>query len=218
MTNVRRSTVRAAILACGFVLFLSADMLAQSCPAPAQPKIQFVGQTSGCTQDFGPCALGEQLLFSAVPAAGGTYPACMAYFWLFGDGADSNQPTPLHAYATAGEFFVNVQVFSENGDAFAGAPLNVVSATVTPVITSFTTSALRVIKGKPIVLRWVVRDATRIKIDPINVTLDPSVGMYKFVPSETRTYKLSAFGIAAIAESKTPITVLVGPRRRPVRH
>lgn len=103
-------------------------------------------------------------------------------------------------------FFINVQVISSSGDAFGGKPISVIAATIVPVITSFTSSALRVAKGKPIVLRWSVKDATRVKIDPIDLTLDASVTSYTFVPAVTRTYTLTAFGLASSALSK-PLTV-----------
>ena len=191
----------------------------ENCSPPAEAELHWSGLTSDCSESNGvPCETGEIIVFSVVPKGGGSYPSCVTYHWSFGDDTtDSTLPSPSHVYVSVGTFFVLVQVTGGGVTQFAGAPMVITPATVVPIIESFTASAPVVRRGQTLVLSWSVKNATSVRIDPINVTLTTATS-YSFVPTATRTYTLTAFGAAAFRVS-TPVTVVVSNgRQRAVRH
>lgn len=212
-----RASLRAVAVA-AIVAVAVAVGAQEPCPPPADPVLQWVGQTSGCTPANGlPCQFGEVIIFSVSPFTGGSYPPCVTYFWDFGDGESSELASPAHVYGVTGTFFVLVRVRGGDVDVFDGKPMVIIPATVVPVIERFGASATAVLRGRTVVLSWSTRNATSLRIDPLGVTLGPTVTSYSFVPTATRTYTLTAFGSAAFRISG-PVTVVVSTRRRAARH
>jgi len=212
-----------ALLQFGVLLLIAAlpAFAQQNCPAPVTPVIQWTGLISGCTSAQGVCYAGEPITFRAVPSSGTPiYPACMQYDWEFGDGAPhSSSATPTHIFPLPyGEGFVtSVRVFSNAGAGFDQAFIKVIAATVTPKIDSFTCNRVRVSRGQAIHLAWSVRDAVSVELQPDSYKPALGVNTYDVKPAATKTFVLIAHGLNSNALS-TPITVVVGARRRPARH
>jgi len=77
-------------------------------------------------------------LSSFDPTAGTSlpYPATItSYYWDFGDGTNSTQPTPVHVYANAGTYVVTLSITTSNG---CTDTASIVISTGTPPIPQFT--------------------------------------------------------------------------------
>ena len=179
--------------------------------------MHWVGTLSGCTDvNQLPCEVSEPIVFSVTPSGGGSYPACVTYFWDFGDGVTSTEPSPSHFFDFEATFFVLVGVRSGQEELFDGKTIAVMSAV--PRIQRFSASATTIRRGQPLVLSWTTSNAISVRIDPIGVTLPATTTSFTFVPTVTRTYTLTAFGGAAFTVSNPVRVVVTELRRRAVRH
>jgi len=206
-----RAPWRAVVIAAA-ILSVTLAVSAQQCPAPNNPVLLWVGQSSGCTSlNQVPCALGETINFNVTTSDGFPFPACTTYLWDFGDGATSTLASPSHVFVANGTFSVFVRVTGGNEVAFAGK--QVVVTTILPTIERFSASATAIGRGQTVILSWSTKNAATVRIDPINVSLDALTTSYSFAPSVTRTYTLTAFGAAGFRLS-LPVTVVVSDTRR----
>jgi len=95
------------------------SIVAASCPtaAPSQVAIDY-----HCN---GPCEAGLPVsFFAASPAY--VFGSCDSYAWDFGDGTSATSAAPVHAFATAGTYEVNLAVTNVLGTTTAHASVTVV--------------------------------------------------------------------------------------------
>jgi hypothetical protein len=189
---------------------------------PDQPVIQWTGTISGCSNEGGPaCVAGETILFRAVPRNGGTYPACVVYNWTFSDGEPGFGPAPEHVFAEDGPIFARVDLDVPNGKVGdeKSLLLNPAPTTIVPIINVFAAAHSAVARGGVITLQWSTRNANKFRLDPPGSTLPQYVTSYSFAPPHdgVYTFKLTAYGVNSLTESRS-VTVEVGTlRRRSVR-
>jgi hypothetical protein len=91
--------------------------LAQSqapCKFPAKPRIDWVGEDSGCRPGGVACNVGEVIDFSVQPVLG-SFQNCDRFSWNFDDGQQSSFRNTEHVYTTARTFRVTCSVFNTVG-------------------------------------------------------------------------------------------------------
>jgi serine/threonine protein phosphatase PrpC len=83
----------------------------------------------------------------------------------------------------------------------------------TPVVTVFTATPAKIQEGQSAVLKWAVRNANAIRIEPVlGGAKLPSTGSRTVSPPVTTTFKLTASGAAGQAGAKASVTVLPRPK------
>jgi PPM family protein phosphatase len=80
-----------------------------------------------------------------------------------------------------------------------------------PSIVSFSATPSRVIAGKPVLLKWSVRNAYSVHLDPPGFTSAKAQDSRTVTPAATTTYTLTAATRSASATAKLLVTVAEGP-------
>jgi hypothetical protein len=104
-------------LIAGLLVVMPFAALAQSpapCKFPAKPRIDWVGEDSGCRPGGVACNVGEVIDFSAQPILG-SFQNCDRFSWNFDDGQQSSFRNTEHVYSTARTFRVTFSVFNTAG-------------------------------------------------------------------------------------------------------
>ncbi len=114
-TNTVKTTVEVGYMPIGFGQFIMEKPVLEAVPPVDVPVLPVANFSSNVTSGYAPLTV--QFTDLSQNAAG--------WSWSFGDGATSNEQSPLHTYSAAGTYNVNLEVNNANGTASKPATITV---------------------------------------------------------------------------------------------